>query len=99
MLLRAFYNLLSNAIKHIGSDKKVIIKISKAEAGHRISVRDSGDGIKKEDIPYIWNRYHSGRMGGTGIGLSIAEAVFKRHGFRFGVESEEGEGSEFWFEA
>ena len=35
---------------------------------------------------------------GTGLGLSICKEILKKHGFAFGVQSEEGKGSTFWFE-
>ena len=39
------------------------------------------------------------RLWGTGLGLSICQEILKKHGFAFGVQSEEGKGSTFWFEA
>ena len=68
----------------------------------RFSVRDTGAGIKKEEIATIWERYyrssetHKRPVQGTGLGLSIVKAVLKRHGLHFGVESEMEKGSTFF---
>jgi signal transduction histidine kinase len=70
----------------------------------RISVIDHGEGIKKEDLPLIWDRYykvdgvHRRATVGTGLGLSIVKKVLERHGAAYGVESAVGSGSVFWFE-
>ena len=70
----------------------------------RISVKDSGEGIKEEDLPLIWDRYykvdkiHKRAVIGTGLGLSIVKNVLLLHGSRFGVSSELHKGSTFWFE-
>ena len=69
-----------------------------------MSVEDTGEGVKPEDINYIWDRYykvdkeHKRCIAGTGIGLSIVKSVLDLHGFNFGVNSEPGHGAEFWFE-
>ena len=69
----------------------------------QISVTDTGDGIDKELMPLIFDRYyraekHKREVIGTGLGLSIVKQIFILHGFKFGVKSEEGVGSTFWFE-
>ena len=70
----------------------------------RVEVRDSGEGISTEDLPYIWDRYFRGSRPhrrariGSGLGLSIVKAVLESHGMAYGVESREGAGSVFWFE-
>ena len=56
------------------------------------------------DRPYIWDRYykvdktHKRAVIGTGLGLSIVKSVLDMHDAVYGVESEEGVGSTFWFE-
>ena len=70
----------------------------------RIEIRDSGEGIPKEDLPYIWDRYykvdktHKRAQTGTGLGLSIVKTVLEAHGAAYGVDSTLGIGSSFWFE-
>lgn len=104
MMERVLHNLLGNAMHHIGSDHIFILRaIPKDNTIVRIEVEDHGNGIAKDDLPYIFDRYYRSRSDsgkiGTGLGLSITKAILQSHGFRFGVDSTEGEGTCFWFEA
>ncbi|MGI6330644.1 MAG: sensor histidine kinase [Zhaonellaceae bacterium] len=103
-ITQVFYNLLLNAITHSGDDKTVIVRQSAIENAVRIEVIDHGDGIKQSDLPYIWERYykvdkkHKRPIMGTGLGLSIVKKIIEMHDGKYGVESEEGKGSTFWFQ-
>ncbi|KAI4453200.1 two-component histidine kinase [Holotrichia oblita] len=98
------YNLLGNAITHTGNDKKVVIRQDIKGNIARISVIDTGEGIPKENLKAIWERYykvdkeHKRAQVGTGLGLSIVKSIFNLHRIRYGVTSEVGKGSIFWFE-
>ena len=65
---------------------------------------DHGQGISTEDLQSVWDRYyqssqnHSRTQKGSGLGLSIVKQIFILHDARYGVDSEEGKGSDFWFE-
>lgn len=105
-LEQAVYNLIINAINYSG-DEKVTVRLYSLKGGRvRFEVSDSGIGIPKEQIPYIWERYYKvdrsenykRTVKGTGLGLSIVKGVFERHGFEYGVDSVVGKGSTFWFE-
>ena len=103
-LLQVVYNLVNNAINYTGEDRTVRI-VQDVDAGVvRISVIDSGEGISEENLPLIWDRYykidkvHKRAINGTGLGLSIVKNILLLHGSRFGVSSEIGVGSTFWFE-
>ena len=109
MILQVVYNLVSNAVNFSGEDKFVGVEqaVFTGENGKkfvRISVEDHGEGIKKEDLSLIWDRYykvegvHKRATVGTGIGLSIVKKVLERHGAAYGVESTVGKGSTFWFD-
>lgn len=97
------YNLVNNAINYTGEDKKVIINLINSKKKYRIEVIDTGKGIKKEDIKYIWDKYyhnnkkHKRNMYGTGLGLSIVKNIFEEYGYKYGVESS-NKGSKFYFE-
>ena len=103
---QVIYNLLSNAINYTGDDKTVYISLKNNPVNERIkfTIRDTGNGISKEDLPEIWNRYyrvkenHSRPVKGTGLGLNIVKIILENHSFDFGVESELGNGSTFWID-
>lgn len=103
-ITQAFYNLLLNAITYGGDDKKVIVRQSTKGNSVRIEVIDHGDGIKSSDLPFIWERYykvdnkHKRPIMGTGLGLTIVRKVIEMHNGEYGVESEVGKGSVFWFQ-
>jgi len=101
---RAFYNLLINAVNYSGEDKTIIVSQTIRGDHVRISVTDNGEGISKEEMPLIWDRYYkSGKnhiraVAGTGLGLSIVKKIVELHLGNYGVGSEIGKGSTFWFE-
>lgn len=103
-IYQVIYNLVNNAINYTGKDKTVIVKQLIKGNKVRIEVSDSGAGIAKEDIPYVWERYykvdksHKRAITGTGLGLSIVKNILELHEADYGVKSEEGKGSTFWFE-
>jgi signal transduction histidine kinase len=101
------YNLVNNAVNHTNVDGKVIVKLyRKKETIGRFEVQDTGNGIAKEELPYIWEKYYKAQKSqfhkrttvGTGIGLSIVKNVMELHGYSYGVNSVVGKGSTFWFE-
>lgn len=100
---QVLYNLISNAVNHIGEKKEIIVTISDFEDSVRVEVRDTGKGIKQEDLHLIWDRYYKPYKNteqkgvGTGLGLSIVKAILIEHQSQFGVISTLGEGSTFWF--
>jgi len=99
-------NFLSNAIKHTPAGRSIHIRayLKPDEETVRMEIRDEGEGIAAQDLPNIWDRYQkssrsfSRSMTNTGLGLSIVKAILDTHGAKYGVESEEGKGSMFWFE-
>ena len=101
---QVIYNLLGNAVSYTGEDKTVFISLKTSMDGKRIklSIRDTGKGISKDELPNIWDRYyrseenHNRPVKGTGLGLNIVKVILENHSFDFGVESEKGKGSTFW---
>lgn len=103
-ILQVIYNLVNNAINYTGPDKAVTIRQDVLDDVVRISVIDTGEGISEEHLPLVWDRYykvdkvHKRAILGTGLGLSIVKNILLLHHSRFGVSSEVGKGSTFWFE-
>ena len=100
---QVFYNLIANAVNYTGNDKSVIIRQIISGGSVRIEVEDTGEGIAKEDLQYIWDRYykidknHKRAVTGTGLGLSIVKKVIALHKGKCGAWSGIGKGSVFWF--
>ena len=101
---QVIYNLINNAINYTGDDKNVYItQLITNENTARIEITDTGKGIEPELMPLIFDRYYRAEKSrreviGTGLGLSIVKQILKQHNFKFGVRSELGVGSTFWFE-
>ncbi len=110
-LIQLFQNLMQNAIKYGKPGGHVWVSICSDDsglAGRRgmgamiaISVRDDGEGIPREAIPRLTERFYrvdvkrSRERGGTGLGLAIVKHIVNRHQGRLQVESQAGEGSQF----
>ena len=103
-ITQAFYNLLVNAIHYSTDDLLITVIQTTTDREVKIEVRDRGEGIRKENIPYIWDRYykagekHKRPITGTGLGLSIVKKIIELHDGSYGVESQPGMGSVFWFQ-
>ena len=104
-IYQVIYNLVNNAINYAGKDKCITVHQRVTQDHYvRIEVCDTGEGISKEALPYVWDRYykvdktHKRAVAGTGLGLSIVKNILNLHKARYGVESEPGKGSTFWFE-
>ncbi|MCR4855536.1 MAG: HAMP domain-containing histidine kinase [Erysipelotrichaceae bacterium] len=101
---QVIYNFLSNALKYSDADSKIIVRVRSDEEKTRLEVIDNGNGISEDALPYIWDRYYkvdknfNRSVNSTGLGLAIAKAILEAHKARYGVESELGKGSTFWFE-
>lgn len=98
------YNLVNNAITYSGEDKTITLRQTVEEGKVRVSVTDTGDGIPQDKLKDIWERYykvdkeHKRAQMGSGLGLSIVKNILDMHGGAYGVTSELGKGSTFWFE-
>lgn len=93
-------NLLTNAIKFTPDGGSVGIGVREDGGQTVVAVRDTGIGIRAEDLPNLFQRFYrapsSGQHApGTGLGLSIVKEIVQRHGGRIHVDSRPGEGSTF----
>lgn len=98
------YNLVNNAINYTGADKTIRVCQKSRNGMVRVEVIDSGEGIPADKLKDIWERYykvdksHKRAQVGSGLGLSIVKSILDLHGGMYGVQSELGKGSVFWFE-
>lgn len=103
-LSQVVYNLINNAINYTGSDKRIMVRLTRQGEWARVEIQDTGVGIPGDQLELVWDRYykldrtHKRAAVGTGLGLSIVKNVLELHKARYGVESVVGRGSTFWFE-
>ncbi len=96
-----FTNLISNGIKYTPEGGKVWITLGEEGDFVKASVSDTGIGIKKEDLPRIFDKFYrvktteTRQIVGTGLGLSIVKSIVDAHLGTISVESEEGGGTIF----
>lgn len=101
---QAVYNLIGNAVNYTGDDKTVFVSLKENDGSVRFSVRDTGKGIPADELELVWEKYYKAsgtyhrQTVGTGIGLSIVKNILVSHNARYGVNSADGGGTEFWFE-
>ncbi len=92
-------NLVSNAYKFTNTGR-IEMKADEKENVVWITVSDTGSGIVPDDVDYIFNRYHQGKIknlkaAGTGIGLNMVKKMMGKHGGNVNVSSKLGKGSVF----
>lgn len=103
-ILQVLTNLVGNALQYTPAGGKVQVRAFWEKPEIHVSVVDTGIGIAPQHLPFIFNRFYRAdpsrtrASGGSGIGLTIAQALVKAHGGRIWAESEgEGQGSTFHF--
>ncbi|AQR90613.1 signal transduction histidine-protein kinase BaeS [Clostridium saccharobutylicum] len=99
-LKQVFINLISNSIKFNNINGTVWINISSDIKSVKIKIKDNGIGIKKEDLPYIFERMYRGdksrqKIEGSGIGLTLVKKILTLHSGTIDVESKENKGTVF----
>jgi two-component system OmpR family sensor kinase len=103
MIERVLSNLIENALTHTPAGGRVTVELLENSGRAQVRVMDSGTGIEQRDIPFIFDRFFSGRRNeggsrrGSGLGLAIAQKMAELHGSGIRVESEPGRGSVFSF--
>jgi signal transduction histidine kinase len=102
MMEKVLQNLLDNAFKFTPAGGSVTIRLQRSGDKVITYVKDSGKGIKKDEMKYIFDRYHQGTgkssAEGLGLGLAIVKKILEVHNININVESTEGEGTTFSFE-
>jgi len=101
-LTQVLSNLVANALRHTPAGGKITLAGRPMDAGVRILVSDTGEGIPEEDLPAVFDRFWKGDKSrshasgaGSGLGLAIVRQLVLAHGGRIRVESQVGEGATF----
>ena len=103
-LAQALTNLVSNAVKYSPDGGTITIATSRDGDKTLVSVHDKGIGIADGDLVRVFDRFErvetgiAGRIGGTGLGLSVVKEIVELHGGQIWAESELGIGSTFCLE-
>lgn len=97
----ALHNLVGNALKYTPSGGRVTVTVEADEKRLEVAVRDTGIGIAEKDLPRIFERFYRAddprlaSITGSGLGLTLAREVVRRHGGEIVVESQINQGSTF----
>src|SRR5205807_1332499 len=101
-LQQVVWNLLTNAIKFTPAGGRVDIRLERHDSMARVTVSDTGQGIRRELLPFVFDRFRQGetsigrRYGGLGLGLAIVRHIVELHGGDVNAESAgEGRGAIF----
>ena len=98
---RVIFNILGNAIKHSFEHGKIIIKIEKDDYNLKVSIKDFGEGLSKEDIEGLFKKFSRGtnkkRLPSTGLGLYLSRQIIEAHNGEIKAEGEINKGATFTF--
>ncbi len=101
---QVIHNLISNALNHSAKGDVITVSSMQDDNITRVEISDTGPGIADDEIKYIWDRFYKADKSsghnttGTGLGLAIVKNILVAHGFEYGVSSQVGTGTSFWFE-
>lgn len=92
-IVQVVENLIQNSLKHIKTNGEITVGLKLSEEYLYVSVEDNGEGISKEDLPYIFDKFYRGEKsrsrdyGGAGLGLAICKEIVEEHGGKIWAES------------
>ena len=101
-ITRVLYNLMDNAVKFAAPGSTLCVSLWKSEGKAYVSVRDHGETIPADDLPFIFDRFHKSDRSrsldrdGVGLGLYLVKSILDAHGEDIAVTSRDGE-TEFVF--
>lgn len=100
-MLIAIKNLIDNAMKYSPANTTIIIKLTKSSNNIKLSIKDEGFGISKDNLNKLFEKFYRVKtdktkvIKGTGLGLSFVKRIIELHGGKIDVKSQENHGSEF----
>ena len=88
-LRQVFVNIMDNALKHTPADGAIAVSVCKTGDFAKVTIADTGEGIRPEDLPQIKTKFHKGNTTkrGSGIGLAVADEIVARHGGTLEIDS------------
>jgi signal transduction histidine kinase len=110
LLVQAFLNFFLNAVDAMEAggrlwvgtalveqetNQPTFLEVPCTETRLRLSIRDSGKGIRADDLPHVFDPFFTTKSSGTGLGLSVSHGIIQEHQAVIDVESTEGEGTVF----
>lgn len=96
--LEAITNIIKNCIEHTPNDKNIFISYEENNLYTKIKIKDEGEGISKEDLKHIFERFYKGKKSSEnsfGIGLALSKAIIEKDNGYIYCNSEENVGTEF----
>ena len=100
-LHQALAALVDNAVRHTPDDSSIEISVARTDGGVELSVSDSGPGLSHDEASAVFDRFSRGdqsrarKTGGSGLGLSITQAIVHAHGGEISVTATPGHGATF----
>ena len=97
-------NLISNAVKFSPPNEVVAVSVSEVDGWVRVAVKDNGCGVPEKDRKIIFEAFSQGdssdtrSYGGTGLGLTISQAIVEKHGGQIHLAQNDDTGSTFYFD-
>jgi two-component system, OmpR family, sensor kinase len=102
LIERALTNLIENALRYTPGGGEVRLELHKLSNGISVFVKDTGQGIPPDDLPFIFERFYRAKGNdektGSGLGLAITKRILELHGKEIGVSSVPRRGTTFSFE-
>ncbi|MGG7620780.1 sensor histidine kinase [Bacillus coreaensis] len=98
-VIQVLTNIINNALQYTPPGKEVVVSIVNETQFVGFAIKDEGVGIRKEDLPYLYERFFRGdksrdrKSGGIGIGLSIVKALVDAHHGKVTIDSQLNEGT------
>lgn len=95
-ITQVIYNLIDNAVKFAREGSCIVIKLYKEDGKAYVSIRDEGETIPPEDLPFIFDRFHKSDRSrsldkdGVGLGLYLVKSIINSHDEDIAVKSEDG---------
>ena len=96
--VEAIQNIIKNCIEHMDDGGELSVEMVDTNIYTQLTIKDTGCGIAKEDIPHIFERFYKGKNAGkdsVGIGLALSKSIIEGEQGEITVESTEGVGTKF----